>query len=103
MHQQIVSQVNSDSSQLPHQVDDALTSIRAIRAQHRAEVIANGLRLVDPVSPALRAQIERNLLERMQIFAAITASRQGPLPEGWAEDFVTRTLTMVYALSRGTR
>lgn len=89
-----------------HHLDMGLNSIRAIRAVNRATAIAaivKPIHLVPQLSEADRRAIAQNLLDRFQIFAAITHAKAGQMPAGWEEDYADRTLQMVLALAQVTR
>ncbi len=99
MHQEERSTTYPDSERA---LDEALTSIRAIRAKNRAEVATAAVRypaLVCDLSKAQRASLVSNVRERLDVAAAVWTR----LDEAGRQDFAERTATAIIALSRGAR
>ncbi len=82
--------------------NEPLTSIRAIRAANRAD--APTRHAIGLVQGAMdRDALNRNMLERLQIFADILRVKDGRMPAGWQEDFASRTVAMCLSALRGQR
>ncbi len=80
----------------------ALGNIRAIRAANRADALTS--HAIGLVQGAMdRDALNRNMLERLQIFADILRVKDGRMPAGWQEDFAARTVAMCLSALRGQR